>query len=178
MNIFAIEGTADKIDWVKSAKSQDNYRVVKMALESTQMLCSALNQLAGEQVTPYRTTHKNHPSTKWVRASSANFEALVEHTIALLEEYTERFGKTHKCFYVLERCLDVYDPKAFPSHNPTPLPLAMPLDFKSDNIVESYRKFYASKPRMRYPVEKVPDWFVKYRGDTEYETVHSRSSVG
>ena len=68
MNIFAIEGNpkTNEIDWVKSAKSLDNYRVVKMILESCQMLCTTLNELYGEQVAPYRSTHKNHPSTKWV----------------------------------------------------------------------------------------------------------------
>ena len=124
MNIFAIERDADGgIDWIASAKSQDNYRVVKMILESTQMLCTTINELAGEQVTPYRSTHKNHPSTKWVRESSYNFQ-----------------------------CLD-----------DTPLPLCMPDEFKTDDVVTSYRKFYASKPKMRYAKSKVPPWFSSFR---------------
>jgi hypothetical protein len=49
--------------------------------------------------------------------------------------------------------------------------MAMPDCFKSDNVVESYRKYYASKPRMRYPKDKVPDWFVEYRGDKEYQII-------
>tara|TARA_R110002020_G_scaffold230798_6_gene441950 strand:- start:603 stop:1118 length:516 start_codon:yes stop_codon:yes gene_type:complete len=169
MNIFAIEGSDNNIDWVKSAQSQDNYRVVKMILESCQMLCTTLNELSDKQVTPYRSTHKSHPSTKWVRASSANFESLVEHTMAMLEEYTERFGKVHKCTSVLEKCLDIYDPSLFPSQEQTRLPLAMPYEFHSDNIIESYRRFYASKPRMRYPKDKIPSWFLEYRGDQKVE---------
>jgi hypothetical protein len=171
MNIFAIEGNNNKIDWVKSAQSQDNYRVVKMILESTQMLCCAINEQANNQITPYRSTHKNHPSTKWVRQSSANFEALVEHTIAMLDEYTERFGKIHKCYYVLEKCLDIYDSRLFPQQSATRLPLAMPYEFQSDDIIESYRKFYASKPRMRYPENKIPSWFIKYRGEKPFDIV-------
>jgi len=171
MNIFAIEGESNSIDWVKSAKSQDNYRTVKMILESCQMLCTAINELAGKQVTPYRSTHKSHPSTKWVRASSANFEALVEHTMAMLEEYTERFGKIHKCSSVLEKCLDLYDPSLFPSQKQTRLPLAMPYEFHSDDIVESYRRFYASKPRIRYPKDKIPGWFLKYRGKQKFDII-------
>ena len=61
MNIFGIEGNGKNIDWVESAKSQDNYRVVKMILESCQMLCTNLNHLYGEQVAPYRSCHLNHP---------------------------------------------------------------------------------------------------------------------
>ena len=110
MNIFAIESDkSGKIDWVKSGKSQDNLRLVKMILESCQMLCTVLNEIHGKQITPYRSTHKNHPSTKWVSESSANFENLVEHTMAMIEEYKLRFGKIHKCLYVLEKCVDIYD---------------------------------------------------------------------
>ena len=171
MNIFAIEGDNNNVDWIKSAQSQDNYRVVKMILESCQMLCTTLNEQVGNQVTPYRSTHKSHPSTKWVRASSANFEMLVEHTMAMLEEYTERFGKVHKCAGVLEKCIEIYDPSLFPSLEPTKLPLAMPYEFQSEDIIESYRKFYASKPKIRYPKNKVPGWFKEYRGDKEYQVI-------
>jgi hypothetical protein len=72
MNIFAIEKTnCGDIDWEASAKSLDNYRVVKMILESTQMICTTINLLYGDKVTPYKNAHVNHPSTKWVRASSS-----------------------------------------------------------------------------------------------------------
>ena len=45
MNIFAIEGDVEtgEIDWVKSAQSQDNLRVVKMILESCQILSTAVS---------------------------------------------------------------------------------------------------------------------------------------
>ena len=49
--------------------------------------------------------------------------------------------------------------------------MAMPEEYKSENIVESYRKFYASKPRVRYPEGKVPSWFAEYRGDKPYEVI-------
>ena len=46
MNIFAIEGDAEtgQIDWEASAYSQDNLRVVKMILESCQILSTVLNE--------------------------------------------------------------------------------------------------------------------------------------
>jgi hypothetical protein len=135
MNIFAIERDEDGgIDWTKSAQSQDNYRVVKMILESTQMLCTTLNLLHGEQVTRYKNAHVNHPSTKWVRESSDNFESLVYHTLAMMEEYTERFNKIHKCSGVLNEALEHYDPSMFPSAVPTPLPLCMPDDINAQTL--------------------------------------------
>lgn len=172
MNIFAIEQNNDgTIDWVGSATSQDNLRVVKMALESCQMLCTNLNHLYGEKVSPYRSCHLNHPSTKWARESSANFLLLVKHTEALLAEYTLRFGKIHKCQGVLEQVMELYDKSLFDLHTVTPLPLCMPDEYKSDNIVESYRRFYASKPKVRYPSAKIPSWFKDYRGDLAYEII-------
>ena len=59
--------------------------------------------------------------------------------------------------------MELFDKKLFDKHCPTPLPLAMPDSYKSENIVESYRKFYASKPRMRYPEDRIPAWFTEYR---------------
>ena len=164
MNIFAIEGDGDNIDWVASAKSQDNYRVVKMILESCQMLCTNLNHLYGEQVSPYRSCHLNHPSTKWARESSANFLSLIEHTEAMIAEYKLRFNnRVHKCEAVLARCIELFDKSLFDNHEPTPLLMAIPEMYRSENIVESYRRFYASKPRVRYPEDRIPAWFKEYR---------------
>ncbi len=172
MNIFAIEKKEDgSIDWVESARSQDNYRVVKMILESCQMLCTNLNHLYGEQVSPYRSCHLNHPSTKWARESSSNFETLIEHTFALIDEYHIRFDyKTHKCESVLEKILDLYDPSMFDSDESTDLPMCMPDEFKGDCVIESYRKFYSSKPKIRYPKNKIPKWFLKYRDSVPFDT--------
>jgi len=162
MNIFAIESDNDgAIDWIKSAQSQDNLRVVKMILESCQILCTVLNE-QGVQA-PYKSFNPKHPSCLWAAESSANFENLILHCFSLISEYAERFSKDHKCIGVLTKVLDLYDPSRFPRHEPTPLRMAMPDYFKSDSIVESYRKYYASKPKMRYPEDKIPEWFVKYR---------------
>lgn len=170
MNIFAIESNKQGgIDWVRSAQSQDNYRVVKMILESCQILSTVLNEQG--LTAPYRSFNPKHPSCLWAAESSENFENLILHCFALIGEYAERFGKDHKCIKVLDEIICLYDPARFPSRDSTPLKMAMPDYFKSDNIVESYRKYYASKPRMRYPKDKVPDWFVKYRGNKPYITI-------
>ena len=165
MNIFAIEKTTSgDIDWEASAKSLDNYRVVKMILESTQMICTTINLLYGDKVTPYKNAHVNHPSTKWVRESSSNFIDLVIHTLSMIEEYKERFGnKSHKSAIALNKALELYDPDMFPTQSSTPLPLCMPDEFITNDPVESYRRFYCSKPRMRYPKDKIPNWFEDMR---------------
>lgn len=171
MNIFAIEGDpkTGKVDWVKSAKSQDNYRVVKMILESCQILCTVLNEQGVKA--PYRSFNPKHPSCLWAAESSDNFLKLVVHCRAMLEEYTERFGKVHKCAAVLDKIEQLYRADRFSIHSPTPIRQAMPEEFKSNNPVVSYRMFYASKPRVRYPQNKVPSWFKQYRGDVPFEVV-------
>ena len=79
MNIFAIEGDVEtgEIDWVKSAQSQDNLRVVKMILESCQILSTVLNEQGLDA--PYRSFNPKHPSCLWAAESAANFMNLALH---------------------------------------------------------------------------------------------------
>ena len=172
VNIFAIEGNekTGEIDWVKSAKSQDNYRVVKMILESCQILSTALNEQGLKA--PYRSFNPKHPSCLWAAESSENFRNLMKHCASMIQEYEVRFGKTHKCKEVLKKIKEMYRPDNFPTNKTTPLRMAMPDYFKvENNPVASYRKYYASKPRMRYPMGKVPAWFTKYRGEKPFTVV-------
>ena len=91
MNIFATD-----IDPVKSAKALDNKRVIKMVLESAQMLCTALHLNGASHLAKYKKTHQNHPSNVWVRETRSNYEWLLIHFKALCDEYTLRNGgKTH-----------------------------------------------------------------------------------
>lgn len=90
MNIFVSDSCP-----YKSALFLDDKRVLKMTLETTQLLCTAINLHSGSS--PYRTTHVNHPSSIWVRTSRANYLWTLKHLDALLKEYTARYGKVHKC---------------------------------------------------------------------------------
>ncbi|MFN9303474.1 MAG: pyrimidine dimer DNA glycosylase/endonuclease V [Candidatus Kapaibacterium sp.] len=81
---------------VKCAINLDSKRVVKMTLETCQILMTSLNCYGVS--TPYKATHKNHPCCIWARETRANFEWLLKHFIALLSEYQYRYGKKHKCF--------------------------------------------------------------------------------
>lgn len=159
MNIFAIEGDEQTgvIDWYKSGRTQDNYRTVKMLLESTQLLSSAMH-LNGMQG-PYKLNHAKHPSTLWAAESSKNWSNLMIHALSLAAEYQARFGKQHKCVPILQQMNQTVDLSKFSCQTSTPLKLAMPEEYKTNNPVKSYRDFYATKPRIRYPKEKVPEWF-------------------
>lgn len=88
MNIFVTSA-----DPVECAHVLDDKRVIKMVLESAQLLSNALP----DGVAPYRRTHINHPCSLWVAKSVANYAWLYAHFIALSTEYYKRFHKQHAC---------------------------------------------------------------------------------
>jgi hypothetical protein len=100
MNIFFTD-----TDPHKAAISLDDKRVVKMVLETCQMLSTAINENGGQA--PYKSTHKNHPSNIWCRETRDNWTWLWLHGKALSEEYTFRYGKVHKCDDILKQLLEM-----------------------------------------------------------------------
>jgi len=53
-----------------SVEALDDKRVVKMVLETAQLLSTAIRILDPETTLPiYKMTHKNHPVSVWVRSS-------------------------------------------------------------------------------------------------------------
>lgn len=104
MNIFASD-----TDPVKSAQALDDKRVVKMCLESAQILSSALHKLGYGRSNIYKPTHVNHPCVKWAARSKGNFHWLVLHGLALNEEYKTRFFKiySHKSTSVILSCAEI-----------------------------------------------------------------------
>ena len=75
MNIFYLDE-----DPVLAAQMHCDKHVVKMILESAQLLSTAHLLIDGDELADerglYKATHKNHPSSKWVRDSSENYEWL------------------------------------------------------------------------------------------------------
>jgi hypothetical protein len=141
MNIFYLS-----TDPEKAAKYMYNKHVVKMILESAQLLCTAHVISDGENAdVPYKVTHKNHPSAIWARESTSNYKWLYNHMIALGEEYTRRYGKKHltilKCSGVLSKA-----PTNVTKTEPTPMPQCMPDQYKvPGNSVEAYWNYYEAE---------------------------------
>lgn len=80
-----------------SAINLDDKRVIKMVLESAQMLCTALHQHGASHLAQYKQTHVNHPSNVWCRQTRTNYGWLLMHFRALLDEFQYRRNKPHKC---------------------------------------------------------------------------------
>ena len=139
MNIFYL----DK-DPRKAAEYQYNKHVVKMILETAQILCTAHHCIMGEDAdVPYKSTHKNHPSTVWARRSANNYEWLYHHFVALSKEYKKRYNKTHlsytKCFHPLSLV-----PKGIDGtwNGITKMPQCMPDEYKDKCSVKAYWNYY------------------------------------
>ena len=138
MNIFYLDKCPKR-----AAQQQCDKHVVKMILESAQMLSTAHHE-HGFHAMAYRPTHKNHPSTIWARSSMANYRWLYKHFKALSEEYTRRYGRVHlswvKCGELLKQ-----PPWGVPDTEFTQPPQCMPDEYKRDCSIAAYRLYYASK---------------------------------
>ena len=110
----------------------------KMQIESAQM-CSTAHWAVGSEA-PYKKAHFNHPSTKWTRESIQHYRWLVKHGLEICNEFTIRYGKHHKTQDVLE-WLDKNEPN-LPDNGFTPPPQCMPEEFKQENTIEAYKRFY------------------------------------
>lgn len=151
MNIFIL----DKCPKVAATYYIDKH-VVKMTLEIAQLLCTTAN-LSGFDA-PYKTTHINHPCSLWVRESLDNWFWLVEHGIAVANEYTKRYGKRHKSQDIIEWCFQ--NIPNLPEIGLTPFAQAMPETHKNPDAVEAYRTYYReSKAAIATWKTEIPHWF-------------------
>lgn len=117
MNIFVLD-----TDPVLAAQMQCDKHVVKMIVESAQMLSTAHRLLDGAMSvierknaktgktrkakiwqinnSPldsilYQVAHPNHPSTVWTMECSENYKWHYRHFVALCDEYEHRYGRIH-----------------------------------------------------------------------------------
>jgi len=130
MNIFVLDE-----DPREAAQMQCDKHVVKMVLETAQIL-STVN--GG----PYKPTHQRHPCVLWAAQARDNYAWLVEHGLALAQEYAERYRKVHKSTAVIRQ---LEQPRTTLPTGSTPFVQCMPEGFRGEDPVEAYRKYYHSK---------------------------------
>lgn len=148
MNIFILSKNP-----VEAAQQQCDKHVVKMIVESAQMLSTAHRLLDGiESIEKkyvngslparyrntrvwnlqdytmehalYRVAHAKHPCTIWTTQSACNYEWHYQHFIALCDEYTYRYGKVHATDTKLRELLKKH-PINILKRDMTEFPLAM-----------------------------------------------------
>lgn len=184
MNIFYVHK-----DPAVAAKMLIDKHVVKMIIESAQMLSTAHRLLDGEQYEDrtkagrrikrwrlkdkgdediiYKASHIKHPSTVWVMTSAYNYNWLYKHMVALNDEFKLRYNHTedHMTIRKLGKILN-NPPKNISlstiQTDPTP---AMPDECKiPGDVVASYRKYYVMKKREMASWKEpavIPDWYIE-----------------
>lgn len=165
MNIFYLDH-----DPVLAAEATCDKHVVKMILESAQLLCTAHHMLDtglvySQKVKLYKATHINHPASKWTRSRTSHYNWLSNHALALCREYTYRYNKIHKSQSLIEYCLQ----------NPPLIdmcgcmlapPQCMPDEYKMEDVVAAYRRYYIECKRntiqMKWTKREPPRWWQEY----------------
>lgn len=138
MNIFYLDS-----DPFEAATLQCDRHVVKMILESAQLLSTAHHELGS--TAPYKSTHKNHPSAVWVRQSTKHYDWLYQHFIGLCGEYRARYNKVHKSFGTCAFTLD-RPPQSLLDCGFVEPPQCMPDECKvPGDSVAAYKQYYALK---------------------------------
>ena len=152
MNIFLLD-----TDTKKCAQYHCDKHSTKMCVEYAQILCGVHWVQGGEA--PYKLSHRNHPCSIWARESLSNYLYLCELGLELCKEYTYRYGKRHKSQEVIEWCL-INKPNIADKEFTEPA-RAMPDEYKSNCVVESYRNYYMGE-KTKIAVWKnreTPEWF-------------------
>jgi hypothetical protein len=178
INIFYVHP-----DPVIAAQSMVDRHVVKMILETAQLLSTAhrvidgveyegqsqsgrkakrwrLNNAAIDDIM-YSATHINHPSAVWARQSVANYSWLYSHFIALGSEYTLRYDRIHitisKLGSILSKAPQNLTEQAF-----TQMPSCMDDQYilGSQDPVANYRNYYnyGKVNLLRWTERRPPSW--------------------
>lgn len=138
-----------KIVIVKS-KSGRNQKVWELADSRDQIL--------------YKATHVNHPSNKWTRNSSANYQWLFSLFVELLAEYKYRYGRDHACSALVDALRN--PPNNIPSGEFSHPWRAMPDQYKVDKsdpmyCQRSYQSYFNGEKQhiAVWKGRERPEWF-------------------
>jgi hypothetical protein len=107
----------------------------------------------------YLVAHVNHPCSVWVRETDANYcwtEMLLH---GCLMEYEARYGKDHSTSRLM-RVLS-QTPHKIKRSQQTPFAQAMPEEYKHEDAVEAYRRFYVGEKASfaKWKNTDTPTWF-------------------
>ena len=176
MNIFYLHE-----DPIQNAKWHIDKHIVKMPIEYAQLMSTAHRLLDGEMYLGktaigrnikrwklhderedilYKASHINHPSAIWVRESIENYFQMYKLYMAVLAEFTNRYGKIHgssKPSIALIR-----PPSNIPMVKGTQLPQCMPEICKvKNNPILAYRNYYIVEKNSfaSWKNREIPEWF-------------------
>lgn len=163
MNIFILD-----LDPEKCAQYHNDRHCSKMILESAQLLSTTVRSFGID--IGYKSTHINHPCSKWLRESFQNYLWLSDLITELNDEFIYRFENNHKSYVMFEKDIIPLENSLFVAYKKagietekmTPFALAMPDECKTKNPVESYRKYYMKDKRhlAKWTHRNAPEWWI------------------
>ena len=167
MNLFILS-----LNVKECAEFMFDKHVSKILLEAVQMLCTTIHIIDPENeinnhIKLYKIAHKNHPVTIWMRTSLDNYLWTLDLIDAMHEEWKYRYNhpvdKMHKSF-VIAQYLRKYAPNAakFPEKGLTKFALAMPIECKCEDPVQSYRNYYQTAEKQSiasWKKRERPNWY-------------------
>lgn len=161
MNIFFLDIRPEM-----AARYHCDKHVVKMIIESAQLLCIAhrvLDPLTPEQdAILYRKTHVNHPCAIWVRQSTQSYYWVYELMMELHKEFLRRSKKQeeHETIIKLGTILAT-PPKNLPDIGWVMPPKCMPEKFHKYPVVDAYREYFKECKRniAYWTATPTPDWY-------------------
>ena len=169
MNIFVTNDCP-----VQSARNLPDKHIVKMPLETCQMLAIiysdwyyGVGKLYKQDGTPYRTAHgafRSHPCTIWAAANQYNLAWLIMHGLALCNEYTARYDKVHTCQDVIHQAVRIYnacfdEPVSTAYYKVAYFTRAMPEYLKHDDTIttiQAYKAYLNTKPWLANNYLRIP----------------------
>jgi len=178
MNIFVLDSDA-----ATSARMMCDKHVVKMIVETAQMLSTAHRVLDGEQTIRITKSNRkikhwvhpdpekdrvlclptmvNHPCTVWSMQTDSNYSWLYDHGIGLLKQYTLRYGKVHSMQNLFGHHL-IEAPNKIQTGELTPFAQAMPDKYRCCDAITAYRNYYIGEKKRfaKWSRSQIPAWFV------------------
>ena len=169
MNIFVTDPCP-----IQSARNLPDKHIVKMPLETCQMLAIiysdwyyGVGKLYKKDGTPYATKRgafRNHPCTQWAADNEYHLAWLIQHGVALCDEYYMRYNKVHTCLDVIHQAIRIYhacfdEPVSSAYRKVAYFTRAMPEYIKyNDRIstIEAYKYYLNTKPWLASNYLRIP----------------------
>ena len=135
MNIFFLDRDPEL-----AARLHSDQHVVKMVLETAQILCAALHRHG--LPAPYKPTHPHHPSVLWAGDSLEHWQWARRLGLALGAEYSYRRGRIHASATVIA---GLPEAPPLPEAGWRDPPQAMPEPYRRADPVAAYRAYYGGE---------------------------------
>ena len=161
MNIFITDPCSER-----SANALCDMHLVKMVVETGQILSTAILFHAPDTEGLYKPTHKNHPCVVWARTCRRSFCWLLDHGLCLAEEYERRFGREHKTHALLKLMMGMWQAMPVTGKEQPPFVYCGPEEHSNPDVPTAYRTYLSAKykawgpKKARWTNAEPPSWFV------------------